>query len=95
MAAEYNFIHEITPLRENMTIKVRIIRLWKPPNYNNPSEDAGSIDMVFLDEKGGKILASVKKPLIRRFSNLLHEGQLRVITDWKRVASLPNQKLNL
>ncbi|KAL2898322.1 Replication factor A protein 1 [Bienertia sinuspersici] len=91
MATEYNFIHEITPLRENMTIKVRIIRLWKPPNYNNPSED-GSIEMVFLDEKGGKILASVKKTLIKRFSNLLHEGQLRVITNFGVGESTGNYK---
>ncbi|KAL2926026.1 Replication protein A 70 kDa DNA-binding subunit E, partial [Bienertia sinuspersici] len=70
MATEYNFIHEITPLRENMTIKVRIIRLWKPPNYNNPSED-GSIEMVL---------------------QLLHEGQLRVITNFGVGESTGNYK---
>ncbi|KAL2892350.1 Replication factor A protein 1 [Bienertia sinuspersici] len=80
MAQEYSFIDEITPLKENVTIKIRIIRLWKP-RFDNPIED-GSIEMVFLDEKGSKIQASVKKSLIRRFTNLLEEGQLRIIANF-------------
>lgn len=50
MAYTYNFIEDITPLKQNITIKVRIVRLWKPPSFDNSNED-GSIEMVFLDEK--------------------------------------------
>lgn len=38
--------------------------------------------MVFLDEKGDKIQAIVKKLLIRRFSHLFAEGQFRVINNF-------------
>ncbi|KAL2894964.1 Replication factor A protein 1 [Bienertia sinuspersici] len=81
MSQEYKFIKEITPLKENITIKIRIIRLWKLQSFDNPNED-GSIEMVFLDEKGSKIQASVKKTLIRRFAKFLEQGQLRIITNF-------------
>ncbi|CAO2837076.1 unnamed protein product [Amaranthus hypochondriacus] len=74
----YNYIEEITPLNESMVIKIRIIRLWKPPSYDDPSVD-GSIEMVFLDAKGGKIQATVKKSLINRFNDKLIEGHLHTI----------------
>lgn len=50
MAEVYNFIEDIAPMKESMTIKIRVIRLWKPPSFNNPNVD-GSIEMVLLDEK--------------------------------------------
>ncbi|KAL2923296.1 hypothetical protein RDABS01_014787, partial [Bienertia sinuspersici] len=74
MGQEYKFIEEITPLKENIAIKIRIIHLWKPPSFDKPNED-GSIEMVFLDEKS-------KKTLLKRFANLLEEGQLRIITNF-------------
>ncbi|KAL2927156.1 Replication factor A protein 1 [Bienertia sinuspersici] len=76
-----NFIEEITPMKETMTIRVRIIRLWKQPSYQNPKED-GSVEMVFMDEKNGKIHAIVKKTLIKRFLSLLTECRLIVITNF-------------
>ncbi|KAL2901048.1 Replication factor A protein 1 [Bienertia sinuspersici] len=91
MAQEYNFIEEITPLKENVTIKIRIIRLWKSPSFDNPNED-GSIEMAFLDEKGSKIQASVKKTLIRRFANVLEEGQLRIIANFGVGQSIGNYR---
>ncbi|XP_074351753.1 uncharacterized protein LOC141690895 [Apium graveolens] len=38
--------------------------------------------MVFLDEKGNKIQATVKQSLIRRFSHLLVAGQCRLINNF-------------
>ncbi|KAL2896630.1 Replication factor A protein 1 [Bienertia sinuspersici] len=68
-------------MKETMTIRVRIIRLWKQPSYQNPKED-GSVEMVFMDEKNGKIHATVNKTLIKRFLSLLTECRLIVITNF-------------
>lgn len=37
-------------MKERITLKVRIARLWKPPCFKNPKEE-GSIEMMFLDKK--------------------------------------------
>ncbi|KAL2923693.1 Replication factor A protein 1, partial [Bienertia sinuspersici] len=91
MGQEYKFIEEITPLKENITIKIRIIRLWKPSSFDIPNED-GSIEKVFLDEEGSKTQASVKKTLLKRFANLLEEGQLSIITKFGVDQSTGNYK---
>ncbi|XP_074337264.1 uncharacterized protein LOC141674455 [Apium graveolens] len=45
MTNSYNFIEDITALSQTITIKDRIIQLWRPPSFKNPNED-GSIEMV-------------------------------------------------
>ncbi|CAO2832104.1 unnamed protein product [Amaranthus hypochondriacus] len=81
----YNYIEEITPLNESMVIKIRIIRLWKPPSYDDPSVD-GSIEM------GGKIQATVKKSLINRFNDKLIEGHLHTIAKFGVVQNNGNYR---
>lgn len=56
MTNRYNFIEKSTP---NMTFKVRVILLWKPPSSNNPKEKE-SLEMVFSDEKVVKFLKTTK-----------------------------------
>ncbi|KAL2907168.1 Replication protein A 70 kDa DNA-binding subunit, partial [Bienertia sinuspersici] len=81
MASKINFISEITPKRETWKIKVRIIRLWKTPGFEKPSEEY-SIEMVLMDEKGSKISATVKKSHVDKFSPLLLENEYRIITNF-------------
>lgn len=50
MTLQYNFVDDITPNKETWRIKVRIIRTWRRPNFNNPNEE-NSIEMVLMDEK--------------------------------------------
>ncbi|KAK2413753.1 replication protein A 70 kDa DNA-binding subunit C [Trifolium repens] len=57
---KFDAVGDIHPGGENMRINVRVLRLWKVPTFLNPSE-IGSIEMVLLDDKGGKIHATVKK----------------------------------
>ncbi|KAL2900427.1 Protein RecA [Bienertia sinuspersici] len=64
-----------------MSIKVRIIHLWKPRSFENSKEDI-TIEMVFMEEKNGKIQATVKKSLIKQFVRLYNEHQLIVITNF-------------
>ncbi|XP_057730152.1 uncharacterized protein LOC130945458 [Arachis stenosperma] len=66
-------IADINPTIDNLCVRIRVIRLWTLPSYGN-SPLPYSIDMVWLDEDGGKIHASVKKAFVSRFVNLLEEG---------------------
>ncbi|WJX57994.1 hypothetical protein P8452_43496 [Trifolium repens] len=43
-------VSEILPGKENESIKVRIVRMWKAPAFLNPSE-TNSLEMVLIDSK--------------------------------------------
>ena len=47
MTTTSNYIEEITLFNETI-IKIKIIRLWKPLSYDDPSVN-GSIEIVFID----------------------------------------------
>ncbi|RYR78399.1 hypothetical protein Ahy_A01g003189 [Arachis hypogaea] len=66
-------IGEINPTIDNLSVRIRVIRLWTLPSYGNSSLPC-SIEMVWLDEDGEKIHASVKMALVSRFVNLVKEG---------------------
>ncbi|RYR33163.1 hypothetical protein Ahy_A10g047728 [Arachis hypogaea] len=66
-------IADINPTINNLCVRIRVIRLWTLPSYGN-SPLPYSIEMVWLDEDGGKIHASVKRAFVSRFMNLLEEG---------------------
>ncbi|GAU43363.1 hypothetical protein TSUD_82090 [Trifolium subterraneum] len=59
--------------KEGIRIKVRVSRLWKVSAFLNPSETS-SIQMVLLDDKGGKIHASIRKQLVYMFDTKIEEG---------------------
>ncbi|RYR21622.1 hypothetical protein Ahy_B03g066929 [Arachis hypogaea] len=61
-----HIIAEIKPTIDNLCVRIRVIRLWTLPSYGNSSLPY-SIEMVWLDEDGGKIHASVKMVLVSRF----------------------------
>ena len=49
MAGPINFIADLTPSKDEWTIKVRVIRLWKQPNFLQP-ELGDNVELVLLDE---------------------------------------------
>ncbi|XP_024965398.1 replication protein A 70 kDa DNA-binding subunit A-like [Cynara cardunculus var. scolymus] len=59
--------------KDNSTVKVRIVRLWKKSIFKNPDE-IYSIEMILMDEQGTKIQANVLQKWIPKFTNLLQEG---------------------
>ncbi|KAK2391764.1 replication factor A protein [Trifolium repens] len=71
--SKFDAIADIHLGGENIRINVRVLRLWKVPTFLNPSEN-GSIEMVLVDDKGGKIHATIKKQLIYMFENKIEEG---------------------
>ncbi|RYR02913.1 hypothetical protein Ahy_B06g081741 [Arachis hypogaea] len=66
-------IAEINSTINNLCVRIRVIRLWTLPSYGNSSLPY-SIEMVWLDEDGGKIHALVKRAFVSRFVNLLKNG---------------------
>lgn len=51
MAKQFDDLRAISPIHENWSAKVRVIRLWNVPPYSKDgnSESEGSIDMVLCD----------------------------------------------
>ncbi|KAL2898598.1 Replication factor A protein 1, partial [Bienertia sinuspersici] len=73
------YVREINPIKETWSIKIKVIHLWTTPDFYNP-ENHYSIEMVFVDEKGDKIQATVKRSLLLRFGPILHEGSVYSIS---------------
>ncbi|XP_029153277.1 replication protein A 70 kDa DNA-binding subunit C [Arachis hypogaea] len=67
------------PPREAWRLKVRVLRLWVIPSFGN-HEVPNSMEMILLDEHCGKIQATIKKPLLNRFRDLIVEGQVYRMT---------------
>nr|KAJ0224601.1 hypothetical protein LSAT_V11C100037190 [Lactuca sativa] len=71
-------IEEITPIKdidsikEDFTIKVRIIRLWTQMSKFN-ANDTYSIETILMDEEGRKIHASCLKKSFSKFERYLNE----------------------
>ncbi|GJT39349.1 nucleic acid-binding, OB-fold, replication protein A, OB domain protein [Tanacetum coccineum] len=66
---------------DDWKIKVRVIRLWKLPDFKNPLVTY-SLEMVLMDEEGCKIHASVKKTLVSEFDSKLEQGQCYYLSDF-------------
>ncbi|XP_021742772.1 replication protein A 70 kDa DNA-binding subunit C-like [Chenopodium quinoa] len=81
MAQSLKLIQNINSSNENITIQARVIYLWTIPSFNN-ANDVHSLEMVLLDEQGGKIQASVKKSLLVIFQTKLAEGQVYNISNF-------------
>ncbi|KAK2360832.1 replication protein A 70 kDa DNA-binding subunit [Trifolium repens] len=73
--AKFDDVADILPGKENVHIKVRVLRLRKFPAFLNPCEFS-SLEMVLVDEKAGKIHASIRKHVIYMFESKLEKGQV-------------------
>jgi hypothetical protein len=47
---KFDMLSEIVDGKENIRIKVRVIRMWNVPTFLNPSE-TNTVELVFVDEK--------------------------------------------
>ncbi|XP_045797524.1 replication protein A 70 kDa DNA-binding subunit-like [Trifolium pratense] len=72
---KFDSVSEILPNKDCVRIKVRVLRIWKTSSFLNPSE-VNSIEMVLVDEKGGKIHASIRKQFLYMFESKIEEGQV-------------------
>ncbi|KAK1424885.1 hypothetical protein QVD17_20226 [Tagetes erecta] len=66
-------IKNIDLTNDDITMKLRIVRLWKLPDHINKKE-VYSIEMILMDEEGTKISGTVSKKFLFKFSRLLNEN---------------------
>ncbi|KAJ1416990.1 Nucleic acid-binding, OB-fold [Sesbania bispinosa] len=69
MAWLYDLIKDVYPGRQNWRLKARIVRMWEL----SPMEQLGN---PFAIEMGGKIQATIRKPMIRKFRGALVERRV-------------------
>ncbi|GAU17550.1 hypothetical protein TSUD_340940 [Trifolium subterraneum] len=72
---KFNDIADIDAGKEDLRIKARVIRMWKVPAFSNPSEFS-SLEVILVDEKCGKIHATVGRQLIYMFEGKLEESKV-------------------
>ncbi|KAJ1383634.1 hypothetical protein SESBI_43231 [Sesbania bispinosa] len=59
--------------REALRLKVRVVRVWEICQKKNPA-NVFSVEMVLVDSEGGRIQASIRKTMIRKFRSSIVEG---------------------
>ncbi|KAL2527278.1 DUF223 domain-containing protein [Abeliophyllum distichum] len=75
MAGQYHFISQVDSTNTQWRLKVRVVRVWEVPCFDNKAE-TNNLEMVFADSQGGRIHATVKRSLITMFKTLICEGKL-------------------
>ncbi|XP_061364617.1 uncharacterized protein LOC133308054 [Gastrolobium bilobum] len=50
MSSKYDFVKDLNPTKEEWRIKVRVVRYWKVPSFNQKDFD-DNVDMVLVDER--------------------------------------------
>ncbi|KAJ1386662.1 hypothetical protein SESBI_40587 [Sesbania bispinosa] len=71
----YHAIKNLCGRRERWRLKVKVVRIWNNCALATPDEPF-AIQMVLLDEDGDTIEGTVLKQNMRRFANVMVEGQV-------------------
>ncbi|KAJ1421988.1 hypothetical protein SESBI_13316 [Sesbania bispinosa] len=81
MASRYDLICNVNGGSEHKIwrIKVRVIRLWRS-SYVKDNNNKPMIELVVLDEQGGRIQCTVKSIHVYLFENSINEDVLGVVT---------------
>ncbi|KAJ1400910.1 Nucleic acid-binding, OB-fold [Sesbania bispinosa] len=81
MASRYDLICNVNGGSEHKIwrIKVRVIRLWRS-SYFKDNNNKPMIELVVLDEQGGRIQCTVKSIHVYLFENSINEDVLGVVT---------------
>ncbi|CAJ2666653.1 unnamed protein product [Trifolium pratense] len=66
MATQFDMLCDVLPGRDSWKFIVRVLRMWSISSFMKPNE-INSLEMVLIDEKGGKIHASLRKQLLYLF----------------------------
>ncbi|GAU12842.1 hypothetical protein TSUD_73290 [Trifolium subterraneum] len=72
---QFSQISEINSDKATWNFKAKIIRLWQVSDFNRNTLPF-SIEMVLMNNDGGRIHATIKKTLIYKFKNDLIEGKV-------------------
>ncbi|KAJ1400498.1 Nucleic acid-binding, OB-fold [Sesbania bispinosa] len=75
MGAVFDPVKNVYPGKQTWHFKVRVELLWEMFPLDEPAKPF-SIEMVLLDVEGWKIQASIRKPMIKKFKELVVEGEV-------------------
>ncbi|KAJ1402374.1 hypothetical protein SESBI_28066 [Sesbania bispinosa] len=80
MASRYDLICNVNggPEHKIWRIKVRVIRLWRS-SYFKDNNNKPMIELVVLDEQGGRIQCTVKSIHVYLFENSINEGNVYML----------------
>ncbi|KAJ1379646.1 Nucleic acid-binding, OB-fold [Sesbania bispinosa] len=73
LSGPFDLIRNIYGGRDTWRLKVRVVRFWEICARDNPS-NVFSIEIVLVDSEGGRIQASIRKAMIRKYMNSVAEG---------------------
>nr|GEX19365.1 hypothetical protein [Tanacetum cinerariifolium] len=66
------YISDLSPFKNNIKLRLRILRAWLQPLYNNPI--VNNMEMIVMDEHNNKMHATVRMDKLNRFNHHLKEG---------------------
>ncbi|XP_045814710.1 uncharacterized protein LOC123921661 [Trifolium pratense] len=75
MGSSFDMLSDVIPGRDSWNFRVRVLRMWPVHSFMSPGEVNG-LEMVLIDEKGGKIHASIRKQLLYLFDKKINEGDV-------------------
>ncbi|PWA44636.1 replication protein A 70 kDa DNA-binding subunit B [Artemisia annua] len=64
---------DIDPMLDDAKILVRVVRVWKAHTITRPNE-VWSLEVLFQDQQGNRMQASIKKADMNKFQAILDEG---------------------
>nr|KAJ0204427.1 hypothetical protein LSAT_V11C500276410 [Lactuca sativa] len=86
---DVTLILDLDVLKDDSTIKVRVINLWNLFSFYNKDELI-SIELILIDEQDTKIQTNVLRKNIYRFKNILKDG----LTFYIKCPSFASQRMN-
>ncbi|KAI4328558.1 hypothetical protein L6164_020902 [Bauhinia variegata] len=77
MAKNPSKLAEVDCSSETWKLPIRVTSMWKVFKFGKMQ----SLDMVFMDEDGSKMLASIHHSMVDKFKHLLEEGKTYIVTN--------------
>ncbi|GKF52974.1 replication protein A 70 kDa DNA-binding subunit B, partial [Tanacetum coccineum] len=71
------FISDLTTVRDNIILRVRIVRPWMQPVHSKPK--VINTELIIMDKNGAKMHAMVRMALFPMFKQQLNEGDAVVL----------------
>ncbi|XP_075104274.1 replication protein A 70 kDa DNA-binding subunit D-like [Nicotiana tabacum] len=78
----YSLLTDLNSIRDDWTVRVRVCRIWNSINFKR-NRELMSTDMILIDEEETLIHATINKNLVNKYKNLLSEGSIYVIKNFK------------
>ncbi|KAJ1409347.1 Nucleic acid-binding, OB-fold [Sesbania bispinosa] len=76
MACAFDPVKKVYPGRQTWRLKVTIERMWGGVFPLDEPAKPFSIEMVLLDSEGVKVQASIRRPMLKKFKDLVVEGEV-------------------